>query len=83
MSTPLPMVENFSLNGVEIPVTPTLLLCSNAPNLTLPSLVFTNAYQVLGNANANSSNLILVGSYSNWNCKPPKATPFVSIAIGI
>ena len=61
-STPSPIVENFNLNGVKIPVTPVLLFCSNAPNLTLPSFAFAKTYQLLGNAEASSSNLILVGS---------------------
>jgi hypothetical protein len=61
-STPLPIVENFNLNGILFPVNGVLAVWSNAPNFTLPSFECANINQVLGNSDFNSSNLILVAS---------------------
>ncbi len=47
MSTPLPIVENLTLNGILVPFIG-LLFWSIPPNLTLPSFVLTKTYQEFG-----------------------------------
>jgi hypothetical protein len=71
------------LNGKLVPLIGFELFWSNAPNLTTPFLALAKTNQLLGNVEANSSNLILLGSYVNSNCKPPTLLPFVSTLTGI
>jgi hypothetical protein len=53
MSTPLPIVENLTLNGILVPFIG-LLFWSIPPNLTLPSFELTKTYQEFGTSDFNS-----------------------------
>jgi hypothetical protein len=52
-------------------------------NFSAASTEFINKYHVFGKFGDNSSNFILVGSYSNSNCSPVTEFPFVFMLTGI